>query len=395
MKYHSQRIALEDNRLAATALTRLIAEYDHLASWMHDKAFPLWATAGIHESGVTFEALDFDGQPVLSDAVRVRVIARQIFVFSLAYERGWQPELCREIVRYNFDALTGRCRRADGLLGKVFDLSSTSLADDTFCLYDTAFALLAMASATPVLGSGITTQAIDEVLAAMEREVAREEGGYIEEAVSAPTRLQNPHMHLFESLLAIGENGNNAAASAMRARLLPFIQETFFDNELAIVHERRGGDHPLLFEPGHSFEWVWLLWWAGESVGADESFAARLYERAFGALTDDQVASLEVALDESEADASCRSWSQAEMLKAHLCRALSTDGEAREVYLQRACRTARMMHDLWLAPAVDGGWHDHLSPERRLLSPNMPASSGYHLFGAIDFLGRAIGRLTA
>lgn len=381
--------------MTATSLTKLVAEYDQLASWMHDKAFPLWATMGIHESGVTWEALDFDGQPVASDAVRVRVIARQIFVFSLAYERGWQPERCREIVQHNFDALTQRCRRADGLPGKVFSLSSARLIDDTFCLYDAAFALLAMASATRVLGPDSTITSIDEVLAAMAQHVAREEGGYIEESVSSLTRLQNPHMHLFESLLAIGEIGENPMASSIQARLLSFIQETFFDNDLAIVHERRGGHHPLLFEPGHSFEWVWLLWWAGEEVGTDESFATRLYERAFSALTDDQVASLEVALDQSEADASCRSWSQAEMLKAHLCRALSTDGEAREVYLHRACRTARMMYDLWLAPAVDGGWHDHFSPEGQLLSPNMPASSGYHLFGAIDFLGKTIGRLTA
>lgn len=381
--------------MTATALTKLVAEYDRLASWMHDKAFPLWATAGIHESGVTFEALDFDGQPVASDAVRVRVIARQIFVFCLAFERGWETERCREIIDRNLDVLTGRCRRADGLFGKVFDLSAANLVDDTFCLYDTAFALLAMASAARALGHASTVTAIDEVLAAMEQHVAREEGGYIEDSVSDSTRLQNPHMHLFESLLAIGEIGENRAASSMQSRLLRFVEETFFDRELAIVHERRGGSHPLLFEPGHSFEWVWLLWWAGEAVSADESFAARLYERAFSALTDDHVASLEVALDQSEADTSCRSWSQAEMLKAHLCRALSTKGEAREVYLQRACRTACMMYDLWLAPAVDGGWHDHFSPEGKLLSPHMPASSGYHLFGAIDFLGKAIRRLTA
>ncbi|MGN6534760.1 MAG: mannose-1-phosphate guanylyltransferase/mannose-6-phosphate isomerase, partial [Mesorhizobium sp.] len=57
--------------------------------WLFDETLPLWSTAGVdHVHGGFHEALGFDARP-LGKPKRMRTMARQIYAFAVAKERGW------------------------------------------------------------------------------------------------------------------------------------------------------------------------------------------------------------------------------------------------------------------------------------------------------------------
>ena len=96
-------------------------------------------------------------------------------------------------------------------------------------------------------------------------------GGFFEEFAPGRTemklpRRQNPHMHLLEALLALhvatGEKNWLRRAGA----LVDLFKRRFVDPQTGALIEffaedwsAAPGDEGRLREPGHQFEWVWLL----------------------------------------------------------------------------------------------------------------------------------------
>ena len=57
--------------------------------WLFEETLPLWSTAGVDEvHGGFHEALGFDARS-LGKPKRMRTMARQIYAFAVAKERGW------------------------------------------------------------------------------------------------------------------------------------------------------------------------------------------------------------------------------------------------------------------------------------------------------------------
>ena len=73
--------------------------------------------------------------------------------------------------------------------------------------------------------------------------------------------------------------------------------------------------------------------------------------------------------------------------------AVASPGADRQTFVDNAAAICRGIRRDWLDPAISGGWHDHLDQFGRLVAADMPASTGYHLFGAIDTLLNALQRL--
>ena len=72
--------------------------------WTFNVALPLWSSNGLdRQFGGYYEQLKFDGTSVDVPFKRVRVICRQIYVFSHAYILGWEPGL--EYARYGYEFL--------------------------------------------------------------------------------------------------------------------------------------------------------------------------------------------------------------------------------------------------------------------------------------------------
>jgi len=371
---------------ASDALSQWALRFEH---WLLTSALPLWWALGAdHEMGGFQELLALDGNP--RDAPRrARVQARQSYVYAQASKLGWQGP-AREASLHGIGFLRAHYLRDDGLFRTLVDSHGRSL-DNAATLYDQTFALLAFAALSQVPGApaGAADEAI-ALLDGVERTMRHEAGGFRE---NGPNSFQsNPHLHLFEAALQWSEAGGDAVWNVLADEIAALALSRFIDPEEGFLREHFTGKwepalgtRGRLVEPGHQFEWAWLLgrWGRLRRVPSAEPVARRLFEA--GARGIDVVRN--VAIDALNEDMTVRSsrarlWPQTERLKAALS-LHETSGE--EGYLVHAVAAAET---LWryLDVPTRGLWRDKLMPTNRFVEEPAPASSLYHILGAVAAL---------
>jgi mannose-6-phosphate isomerase len=360
-----------------------------------DACFPLWAEQGVYGSGF-LEALNLDHKPIETPDARVRVQARQTYVFASAYMLGWQREQARQLVKLGLDALKGASRRSDGLFGRRINLKTAALIDDVADLYDTAFALYALASVQRMVGQSgadaLTAQAAALMQAtdrAIEMQLVDPSGGYGESLPRPEYRLQNPHMHLFEARLIQAALGGGGSYLTQAEKLLRLCQTSFIDAATGTLGEvfqpatwqPAPGAPGAIVEPGHQFEWVWLMHeYARMTRTPPVPEAAGLYRFACKTLDGEGRAVQSCRRDGTPVDTSRRTWPQTEALKAHLAMWRAGDQAASA----RAVASFKTLMTDYLTPK--GGWIDHYDTHGKILSQTMPASTGYHVVLAFAHL---------
>lgn len=359
-----------------------------ILAWMIDEALPLWASDGWDAETAAFvERLTPEGQPVRDAPRRVMVQARQIFVYAVAHRRGWFAGAGALAARA-IDSMLRRYRHADGAPGFVFSVARDGAAvDATRDLYAHAFVLLGLASAYEVTRDPQLLKLAKETLGFLDANMASPAGGYLETLPTASgSRRQNPHMHLFESLLALHavapEYGFLDRADTLfalfRNRFLQAegtILVEFFDDALRPMD---GPDFP--FEPGHHFEWAFLLSrFAALSVRSKTPKEARaLWKSALRAGVGADGKIFDRATARGCDCASTRLWPYAEA-----ARAASIPQDAEEERF-----TARFfldqLYERFLQPAAPGVWIDRYDETGASIADFVPASSLYHICGALD-----------
>lgn len=377
--------------MAVTALQRRARE---ARFWLMEACFPLWSEAGVKKQ-LFVERLDLSHKAVDSSLTRVRVQARQTYLFSLAKRMDWNPQRADQLIELGVNALSGPARREDGLIGKLLSSDTTELRDDTADLYDLAFTLFALAEAARV---SETSQAISatshEILEALDKHMKdASNGGYAEMLPAPAQRLQNPHMHFLEACLALDTVEPNAGHLGRAAEIHTLFRDKFTNDPSGLLGERfsqdwsaaTGDDHDVI-EPGHQFEWVWLLHTYAKRTQTEPPEAINtLYEFACNTLDKEGRAMMEVRRDGTPVDSSRRTWSQTEALKAHLAHAERGDGIA----AARAIMSFDVLMDEYLTP--EGGWIDHYDSDGQVIAKDMPASTGYHVALAFEELIRLYG----
>ena len=142
-------------------------------------------------------------------------------------------------------------------------------------------------------------------------------------------------------------------------------------------------------EPGHHFEWSWLLRrYAKLSGRGDSPIAAKL--KAFGDRHgfDAEGFVVDELLDDGRVHKpSRRSWPHTEAIKAEVAAAELGDEEA----AARAARTIDRLFAAFLGRPVAGGWIDHVDANGAPLVNGMPASTLYHVFLAAAEADRVWG----
>jgi mannose-6-phosphate isomerase len=219
-------------------------------------------------------------------------------------------------------------------------------------------------------------------------DVMRHPQGGWREAGAHPFQA-NAHMHLLEAAFAWEQVGAaewavvaDAVAELALARFLaadrPVIRE-FFDARWRALAAGEG----QRIEPGHQFEWAVLLdaWGARRGHAAAREAAKGLYATGLrGVDAGAAVAVNALAADLTIADAGTRLWAQTEYLKAAL--AFGDDAQA--------LNAARGL-SAYLQTPRRGAWRDKLTPDRRFVDEPAPATSLYHLTGALLPLMAAAG----
>jgi len=375
---------------------------ERLHDWLLRSAYPLWSTVGVDPEGGFFEKIAADGSPV-SGLRRARVLGRQIYSFARAETLGWAGD-ARSVVRHGLAALH-RFLRDDGLAHARIDDEGRAI-DAPIDLYDQAFVLFGLAHALPLAGDpGQLVATAGKVRAALQ--AYAHAGGGFEEALPRTLPLKaNPHMHLFEAGLAWSEaeqRPDGAEWDAFADRLGDLALDRFVDPRSGAVHEfydggwrRLAGDQEIV-EPGHQFEWGWLLirWGSArgraDAVEAGERLVALGEAHGLDGVTGVAVGELDGALRPRPFHA--RLWAQGERVKAWAQAAMrAVDPSSREEALSRMEAAAEAL-ELFLKGPPPGAWRDRMDEDRSIVEEAAPASSLYHIVGAVEEAARARRRL--
>jgi mannose/cellobiose epimerase-like protein (N-acyl-D-glucosamine 2-epimerase family) len=365
----------------------LQAQAGEARRWLFDDAFPLWSTAGFDaRSGQFVEQLTAAGAPVIDAPRRTLVQARQLYVFAVAARMGWDGPW-RPIMTAAADTLMSRGRTETGDWIFSFDADARPL-DPRPDLYTQAFAIFGLAHAAVALDRADLLAAARDTRRRLELGWRAPGGGFVEGEVHPGLRRQNPHMHLLEAVMALREAGGDPAGDPLADELVALFKHRFaapcglleyFDDQLVPVTDDRG----RINEPGHVFEWAWLIGrWAATS-GADETeLIDRLLASGRRGVSDDGWVRDELWADGRMKSATARLWPQAERVKAALARLERTGAPADAADV----RSALSALDGYLDGVPSGSWRDRREPDGRWRAGPAPASSGYHVVGALDEL---------
>lgn len=343
-----------------------------LLGWLAGAAWPLWLAHGVDWQRRAFhESLTLEDRRCPATLRRLRVAARQVYVFSQAHRHGLPR--AAEAVELGIDFLRRRAALPGGGYAWRFDLDGR-VTDARIDLYDQAFVLLALSAATAVLPVAPLRELALALDGFIEARMAHPAGGYVESLPPALPRRQNPHMHLLEARLAAAEAFGEPRFLDRAAPLVALFRERLFRDGIVVeFHDDNWNPvPPHVAEPGHHCEWIWLLHrharLSGMSVPAETARLQDFVDRhgrgpaTGGALLDG------VAPDGSPAAAGARLWPQTERLKSEALRR-PPDPATR--------RAAAMALAAYLRP--DGLWHERRLPDGRLSEEPAPASSLYHL----------------
>lgn len=354
--------------------------------WLLEEALPLWAEAGYYKEQNAFaERLSLQGIAIRNQPRRLMVQARQIYSFAKAERHRWMSGAA-ELVSSASRSMVESYYQSDGTAGWVMSVDSDGrVLDCTRDLYAHSFVLLGLASAFASTRDEQYLSIIDQTLSFMDNTLAHQQGGYLPFVPNhqQPILTQNPHMHLLEALLAIHEVAPKDEYRIRSAKIVKLLETSLFRPRTSILSEYFDsswtpvlGDKGSLFEPGHHYEWIWLLRRYSTMFNEPLSFCFDELDRTVTLHGCSEAGLLwnEVRDDGFVIDASFRLWPHTEAIKAALAKA---DYDAADSWLS-------ILYRKFLHPAYSGGWNDRLDSQGGSLLSYMPASSLYHLVCAFS-----------
>jgi mannose/cellobiose epimerase-like protein (N-acyl-D-glucosamine 2-epimerase family) len=388
-------MAREEESLVEARLTALCGR---LHEWLVGAAYPLWSSQGVDpRNGGFVEALDQDGT-ARPDPRRARVQPRQLTTFAQAPTLGWRGDVTG-IVRRGADYLVAHYLREDGLYRTLAGVDGAAL-DERALLYDQAFVLLGFASAAITLDARaeFERRALD-LRDQIEKQWRGASGGFCSGEVDADRRESNPHMHLLEACLAWSEIGNDPGWAAWVDEIADLAVARFINPASGALGEAftaswsaAPGLPGRVVEPGHQFEWAWLLLQCQRrNWPARRAHALRLIAIGEDAGVHGTVAINTLLDDLSVHDPNARLWPQTERLKSALL-AASITGDSK--HSTSAADAAASLFP-YLDTAIAGLWFDLRLPNGTVIDSPAPASSFYHIVGGIAALDAALRQAAA
>jgi mannose-6-phosphate isomerase len=371
-----------------------------LQDFLVEQALPLWAAEGFDEAEQCFhERLDFSRRPAKDAPRRLMVQARQIVVYTRTSGLGWSSH-GQEMALKAFEGACRRYRATDGNPGWIFSVKPDGSPEDrTRDLYTHAFVLYMLACLYRTTGDTKLLSLADDTLRDIDQIFGGRSGPGFLSRVPGPTdmREQNPHMHLFEALLALAEFSGQERYLTGATALVKLLDQSLTDPASGTIRENfnerwvaRPSDENRV-EPGHQMEWAWLL---------------REWERLTGSSTDERVSRLvrhtttygidmnrglvrnSVREDGTVVSDASRVWPQTESIRA-LCR----EDPAGTRWPGLVAVITEGLFRAHLPPDLKGGWIDQISEQGVSAVGFMPASTLYHLAGAAIDGGKLVGEL--
>ncbi|QXI15177.1 AGE family epimerase/isomerase [Pseudomonas hamedanensis] len=336
---------------------------------------PLWQGPGWNaDMALPYEALDATHQPLPAQRYRAMACARQLYLFSSLIGVVDNADvraaaLFRSLQRHFHDAEHGGWFYSIDAQGKPLDVRKD--------LYTHAFILFACAHFWQKSGDPLVESTLNAALEIIGRRFATGDGLYEacleRDWITLQTGpLQNPLMHLAEAFLATLAVREDPQTQKALLELCTAMHKHFVDPQYGVLMEKPLGAVDNWYEPGHQFEWYFLLQSSALLRGSklhgalDRAFA---FTEQYGVLQSCGAvrAMLDLEGDGRPRDSTQRIWAQAEYLRALTLRA----GSEAVVLRQLQALRQRFLHA--------GGWHECRDENGEVSRKDMPSTTPYHL----------------
>ncbi|MEE2932585.1 MAG: AGE family epimerase/isomerase [Pseudomonadota bacterium] len=370
LHYHPANMPQQFNKAA----TRFV-------SWYFDRTLPIWSKRIIDTAGGGFhEALNSRLTGTSMNGKRIMVQARLCFTFAHASCLGRGAKYL-PLAKKGLEFLISNAQNPEGGWrhrlapdGAPF-VNHQELYDHAFIIF--AAAWLHRAGIKEAREVAMSTQNF------LDAEMSHPEGGFVEALKSNPgPRRQNPHMHLLEAYLAWSQFSEERIWRDKAAEMIDLFERAFIvDGTLReyFTDDWRPvpGHVGYITEPGHHFEWIWLLHQFAKIDGNLSPRAAELFDfvNCFG--VDPSTGGIfdEVAADGALLITKRRLWPQTEAIKAyHACHVAGSQNTS--------SRLDAILESIWLQHLkgeMVGGWREHLGQSGETIRSDNPGSSLYHL----------------
>lgn len=371
-----------DMRTTKRALKRFV-------EWARRDALPFWEKHGLDKNGGGYETLLLDTSPDIDALRRVRVQARQAYVFAHAGHLDWS-ENAKPVSDHFWEYLISK-----GMQGGIPKLScgfggcahllgpDGTLHDGLRDTYAQAFVILAGAWRCKAFQDEQALDIAVKTVAFLDEFCTASSGGWVEGVPANLPRRQNPHMHLFEAFMALYDASGDILYLNKANDIYVLFTTHFFNQKDASIIEFFDADWQPVggqggpIEPGHMMEWCWLLCQFERISGENTSvYADALYKAAIKLGQNPRTGLLydEVNMLTKTSSKSSRNWAQTEFLKASIAQARAGD-------LQAFLQIPNLIDNIfsyYLDPAPKGGWIDQIDLSGQAISKDMPASTFYH-----------------
>ena len=356
--------------------------------WLFRETLPLWSTAGVDEvHGGFHEALAMDRTPLMKPK-RMRTMARQVYAFAVAKQRGWDGPADR-LVAHGLDFMAKNGRTESGGWARTLNVDG-SILDATEDAYDHSCVLLALAHAHRC-GNPDAMRLGQETLSFLDAHLKDDRaGGFFETPAREGPRRSNPHMHMLEAFLAWHTATGDIDYLKRAEKIVALFRDHFFDPDswtlgefFTDTWEPLPGEDGDWTEPGHHFEWASLLVEFVQKSRQPEMlpYARKLYASAIanGLNRATGLAYGAVSRQGLPLDRLSRSWPQTEAIKA----AIALDGTGGpDLKPEIEARVQRLFR--WhIEPAPLGMWIDQIDERGMSVATEVPASIFYHLVNAL------------
>jgi mannose/cellobiose epimerase-like protein (N-acyl-D-glucosamine 2-epimerase family) len=375
----------------------LVEPFVKLRGWLFEAVLPLWQEHGVDwENGGFHEKLGPDARAIANVSRRTRVVARQIYSFAAAGRMGWSGDW-NSAFRHGAKSLFADCIRPDGLVVSTYT-SENGTENHDFDLYDHAFALFALSELARCDQYSVrATTAAVHMLQVMHERFLAPKAGWLDSENGETLLRSNPHMHMLEAVLALhaetgmkiwADEADKIVALALQYFISPKTAalHEYFDLSWAFLSDERG----RIVEPGHQFEWSWLLRkWLAQS-GINDAKVEAAAEKLCHIGEGYGVAKSTLTIDELWDDltpktTTSRTWPQTERVKACLSEAeFATSTAAARQWEEKAAQAIMGILGFAHPTGHRGLWYDRLLANGSAVIEPAPASSLYHIMCAAE-----------
>lgn len=346
-----------------------------------------WATHGYdYEYGGYFEALDFEGNPLMHLSKRFRIHPRSIFSHAYGTIAGYYDGT--EIAVRAFDYITNTLYLDTGGFATLSSREGEIL-DTRIVTYDHSFVMLGFGWLYKLTSNSEHRSWLYTIWNDVLRgRLLHEDGGFITSIPhdGGPMRVQNPHMHMLEAVLNLLEIFGEDVWRDASQQLYGMLERCFIPEGELKLFEFFNDDWTLdavkgqSLDAGHHYEWVWILEKYARLMGQNVPLIAPLYAFALKGSNDQGMGYDEVTPEGNPIRNTHRIWIQTEVIKANIAMYRYYKDEK---YISRIYTAWEQLFSYYLIEEY-GIWYDQLDDTLSNISENAPTSILYHVLIGLD-----------